>query len=510
MFRLKTALSSLLLCFTIYSVFAQKNALSKIDASDLRRNLTFVASDDLQGRKLGTEVDGLGIAANYLAENAKAIGLKSAGGTYFQKVEVQMNQSNGNNSIELTTRKGKVLYKTNALLTLREPSHSVHIESEKTVFIGFGDADVPDVEAKIVVLVQGNAESYKKEGAIPWNNSLENAKIKAISEKNPEAIVIVTSPKDKENKTFTKINNWFRRERYRLKASSQLTQVRVLLTLPDFADKLLGGKGKLEKYLGKISAGKNTDPVEIEQDKIGITLVKKFSLFETKNVIGIVEGSDPRLKDECVVFMAHYDHLGVAKNGEVYNGADDNGSGTVAIMEVAEAFASLVVKPKRSIVFLWVSCEEVGHLGAAYYCNHPVYPLRKTVAAINLDMVGRVFEPRDSVWNHSPKKVKNADGLYTLSNDVWPQLATISKRKCKELGIVPDTSLPKQRFLGASDHYHFHKNGVPVLNFSTGYHADYHKVSDEIGKINFGKIKRVADLCFLLGYEIANLDAVEF
>jgi Zn-dependent M28 family amino/carboxypeptidase len=219
-----------------------------------------------------------------------------------------------------------------------------------------------------------------------------------------------------------------------------------------------------------------------------------------------VEGRDSVLKHEYVVFMAHYDHLGVGRDGDVYNGADDNGSGTVALLELAQAFCSLTEKPKRSIVFLWLSCEEIGHVGARYYCSNPIYPLEKTIAAINLDMVGRVYEsPRDDVFQSSPKKVKDYDGLYVLSNNISKKLDKINAEKCKALDIIPDYSLPKSRFLRASDHYHFHKMGVPVLNYSTGYHADFHKASDELERINFDKIRRVCNLCFLVGTELANL-----
>jgi Zn-dependent M28 family amino/carboxypeptidase len=164
---------------------------------------------------------------------------------------------------------------------------------------------------------------------------------------------------------------------------------------------------------------------------------------------------------------------------------------------------SLPEKPKRSIVFLWVTGEEEGMLGSQFYINNPVFPIEKTVACINIDMDGRVFEPRDTVWNKSPKMVKDFDGLYTLTNNVWPQLKKINSSACKTLGLIPDYSLP-EGFLRSSDHFSFHSKGVPILNFSTGYHADYHKVTDEISRINFDKMKRVADLCFLVGYEIAN------
>jgi Zn-dependent M28 family amino/carboxypeptidase len=200
--------------------------------------------------------------------------------------------------------------------------------------------------------------------------------------------------------------------------------------------------------------------------------------------------------------------LGVDIDGGVYNGADDNGSGTVTLLEVAEAFINTEPKPKRSIVFLWVTGEEVGMLGSQYYSEHPVFPLEKTVACINIDMDGRVYEPRDTVWNTSPKKVKDFDGLYTLTNDFWPGLKKINSKACKKLGLIPDYSLPPY-FLRSSDHYSFHNKGVPIVNYATGYHADYHKVTDEISRINFDKMKRVADLCFLVGLEIANLNSIE-
>jgi Zn-dependent M28 family amino/carboxypeptidase len=148
-------------------------------------------------------------------------------------------------------------------------------------------------------------------------------------------------------------------------------------------------------------------------------------------------------------------------------------------------------------------------LGSKYYAEHPVFPLDKTVACINIDMDGRVYEPRDSVWKKSPKVAKDFDGLYTLSNEIWPGLKEINTLACKELGLIPDYSLPSN-FLRSSDHYHFHKNNVPILNFATGYHADYHKVGDEVSRINFDKMKRVADLCFIVGLEVANRNQIEF
>ncbi|MFW5831489.1 MAG: M20/M25/M40 family metallo-hydrolase, partial [Prolixibacteraceae bacterium] len=239
---------------------------------------------------------------------------------------------------------------------------------------------------------------------------------------------------------------------------------------------------KSQKASGKYSFklySKNENPVYTADSvtKLQHNNEHIVEYVQVKNIAGIITGSHPQLKEECVVFIAHYDHLGMDNNGQVYNGADDNGSGIVTLLEVAEAFSQLPEKPKRSIVFLWVSAEEVGLLGSQFYTQHPAFLLEKTVACINPDMVGRVYQPRDSVWQNSPKLVKDSDGIYTLANSFSPSLQAITDSFCTELGLIPDKSLP-QCFLHSSDHYHFHSRGVPILNLSTGYHADFHKVSD--------------------------------
>jgi Zn-dependent M28 family amino/carboxypeptidase len=229
-----------------------------------------------------------------------------------------------------------------------------------------------------------------------------------------------------------------------------------------------------------------------------------MQLISAQNVVGILEGSDAHLKNECIVFMAHYDHLGTDENGTVFNGADDNATGCAILLELAEAFSQLETKPHRSMVFLWTTAEETGMLGSKYHAKNPVFQLDKTKAVINIDMAGRVNEPRDSVWKNSPKLIKDFNGIYTLISDFSPELDEITVSACKKLYLVPDKSLPDY-FFRSSDHHHFHSRKIPVLNLSTGYHADYHKVTDEVSRIRFDKVKRVADLCFLVGFELANM-----
>ena len=514
----KKIFSTTLFLFAINFCFSQNPALSKIDKDDMKRHLTFLSSDSLQGRKLGTEVPGLDIAADYIKLNAEKNGLEPGVDNYFQKVDIISIKPNENNFIQINKRNGKSMFKTTSLINMNGNSKTVSLKNAEVVIAGFGyqnsetdynDLEGVEIEGKIVVIAQGNPEIFNEGKEFRWNRRLEREKFKSISEKKPKAIIIVTNPLDNENKTFSQINRWLNRERFVLKTPEKPDEIPMLICTPRFADELIGSKGKYKKYLSLISKKEKSNSYLFEKKKIDIEISSVVKPAETKNIIGIVEGSDPVLKNEYVIFMAHYDHLGVAKNGDVYNGADDNGSGTVTLLEVAEAFTSLEQKPKRSIVFLWVTCEEIGLLGSNYYTENPVFPLEKTVACINIDMDGRVYEPRDSVWNKSPKKVKNFDGLYTLCNDVWPEIKEISNSNCEKLGLIPDHSLPAN-FLRSSDHYHFHNNGIPIINYATGYHADYHKVGDEVSKISFDKMKRVADLCFLVGYEIANRDKIEF
>ena len=503
---------------TFSLLFAQNEALKVIDTVDLKRHLSFISSDSLQGRTWGTPIPGLDIAAEYLKANIKKTGLADGATDYFQEVPIVSSQPDIENSfLEITDTKGKVIFKTDSIIGLTDVS-GINISNAEIVFAGFGYNDEQsgyddfhglELQGKVVMFSTGTPKEYQKNESPRWNNTLETGKIKRAMEAGSAGVIIVDSPLDKGISIYNRIDRWRNRGSYNLETSeNNRDRINFVLTTASQADVILGGDGKFKFLLSGISKNNHPNSNSVEGLRINLRATRKTEQVSAKNVIGIVEGSDPVLKNECIVFMAHYDHLGIDKDGDVYNGADDNGSGTVTLLEVAEAFNSLKQKPKRSIVFLWVTAEEVGELGSQYYVDNPVFPMEKTVACINIDMDGRVFEQRDTIWNQSPKKVKDFDGLYTLTNDVWPGLKEINSNACKKLGLIPDYSLPAN-FLRSSDHYSFHIKGVPILNYATGYHADYHKVTDEVSRINFDKIKRVADLCFLVGLEIANQDKIE-
>ncbi len=213
------------------------------------------------------------------------------------------------------------------------------------------------------------------------------------------------------------------------------------------------------------------------------------------NVIGWLEGSDPELRDEYVVFTAHMDHVGTGRpvNGDsIYNGADDDASGTAGIVELAQAFAT-GRRPRRSVVFMTVSGEEKGLLGSEWYGEHPLFPLEKTVANLNMDMIGRN-------WPDTIVAIgKEESSLGAMADRIVAEHP--------ELGLeVVDDMWPEERFYFRSDHYNFARRGVPILFFFNGVHADYHRPSDEPDKIDSEKAARIVRLVYLLGLEIANAD----
>ena len=213
------------------------------------------------------------------------------------------------------------------------------------------------------------------------------------------------------------------------------------------------------------------------------------------NVVGILEGSDPLLKEEYVVFSAHMDHVGMgspdAQGDSISNGADDDASGTTAIVELAEAYSELETRPRRSMIFLLVSGEEKGLWGSEYYTNNPSVPVDRMVADLNADMVGRNWSDTIVVIGK-----EHSDLGVTLNeiNAVHP-----------ELGMTAiDDLWPDERFYFRSDHYNFAQKGVPILFFFNGTHEDYHGRDDEVDRIDTDKASRITKLMFFLGYEVAN------
>ena len=234
--------------------------------------------------------------------------------------------------------------------------------------------------------------------------------------------------------------------------------------------------------------------------KLLIDVNREKKVISSENVLGYVEGKDK--KDEVIVISAHYDHLGV-QGADIYYGADDNGSGTSAVLELAQAFESAKKEgygPRRSILFMTVAGEEKGLLGSDYYTCNPVFPLEKTIAGLNIDMIGRL----DSVHAGNP------DYVYIIGSDkLSSDLHNINeKSNALHTKLTLDYTYNKEddpnRFYYRSDHYNFAKNNIPVIFYFTGVHEDYHKPSDTVDKIDFQKMEKITKLIFFTAWTLAN------
>jgi len=240
-------------------------------------------------------------------------------------------------------------------------------------------------------------------------------------------------------------------------------------------------------------------------DDCDVNFVKKLfgkrKWIKGENVLGYIEGTD--LKDELIIITAHYDHLG-KHDSLTFNGADDDGSGTVATLEIAEAFM-LAKKagngPRRSVLIMPVSGEEKGLLGSKYYTDHPIYPLENTVANLNIDMIGRLDD-----W-HDTANYIYLIGADRLSQELHDISETVNR---KHIGLNLDYTFNEEddpnRYYYRSDHYNFAKNNIPVIFYFNGVHEDYHKATDTVDKIDFEKVETITRLVFLTAWELANRD----
>lgn len=508
----KTLISAAVLLLFCFSGSTQIIDIPTVSEQQLHHHVSFLASDSLRGRGTGTPE--IKKAARYLKQNLRKMNLVSPDTSYFQHFSLTSSHHDEKNSyLKVLNKRGKVKKSTRSFIPFNQSTESLELDGD-LVFAGFGydkqsmtDTYSPtqNVNGKIVLYSAGSPATFMDETSGNWNSVAERNKMDNFFDNGAKALILVTSIHDNAQSTFNQFKRMSARQAYSFKTNEKNDNPPVFIITPETADELTGRRFKWAKILQDISENMNPEQFELKDNRISIVSLQKIKTMEAANVVGYIEGSDSILKDECIVFISHYDHLGVAKNGDIFNGADDNASGVATLLEVAGMFASLENRPSRSMLFLFPAAEEIGLLGSDYYSRNPVFPLDKTVACINLDMVGRAYEPRDSVWKKSPKLVKDFNGIYALVNNFNPDLKGIASDACSQLELEPDFSLPG-RFFYSSDHYHFHKNGIPILNFSTGYSADYHKITDTADRIRPDKMKKVAQLCYIVGMEISNRD----
>jgi len=514
-FKMKFKIAcTLLLQIVFTTIFAQKKELQSITEHELKAHLEFIASDYMQGRDFGTKIPGLEITADYLKNQCVEMGLKPGFKNFEQPFTMKSVQIQPENTfIKLKDNNDDEVFKSADIYTFPGSVKNDTINA-KVVFAGYGfvnektgynDYEGIDLKDKIVVIMTRNRDIAIDSTKNEENTNLEMAKLGRIILSGAKAIVFVSDPLNPDKHWFEMVKDYASEGTYFLDGGEPMEiPGNIILANSEIADAMLKETGKsLQEIQQEINDSGKPNSFDLENLTAEIMVTKKAETVSGKNIIAIIEGSDPVLKNECVVLTAHYDHVGVKRAGEINNGADDNGSGTVSLLEVAEAFSQMKNKPRRSIVFAWVTAEEKGLIGSEYYCKNPVFPLTKTVANINLDMVGRSAEKELAKVENSERSLAGPNGVYIITGDNSSELTNISNKICDDLNLVPSNALSEE-FMNGSDHFNFHKNGVPVIGVTTGLHEDYHSPADDFDKIDYLKMKRIAGYTFLVTHEIAN------
>lgn len=481
-----------------------------ITKENLSKNLHVIASDEYEGRETGKK--GQKMAAGYIAEQFKELGIPPLkDSSYYQQIPLSLYLAEGVN-IRLNGKKYEFMKDYYYFPGMENQK----IESKQVLFLGYGIddklySDYKGKKTKNKVLIIFSGEPYNKDSISRITGTKEPSewtvnyrkKRDLAEEKGVRALLVVDENIEANiNKSRHFIETPIMRlDKKEIKnTAKQITP--VIFISKQMANDILGVKGMTTEIIKRDMAQK-TPPVSVKvkiPERIVIDINKQVQKINSENVLGYIEGTD--LKNELVVVTAHYDHLGV-DGDKIYNGADDDGSGTVAVIELAGAFMKAKKEghcPRRSMLFMTVAGEEKGLLGSSYYVENPVFPLANTVADLNIDMIGRLDE----------KHKENADYIYIIGSDkLSTQLHKISEGANKtytnmELDYTYNNPSDPNRFYYRSDHYNFAKNNIPVIFYFNGTHADYHKETDEVEKINFGKMEKITRLVFFTAWELAN------
>ncbi|MCX6333244.1 MAG: M20/M25/M40 family metallo-hydrolase [Bacteroidia bacterium] len=496
---------------------AQKEGLAFIGQADLKAYMEFFASDDMAGRETGTTQND--ISALFIKSNLMRLKVKPnpETGDYLQKIPlVSSSIDKANSFLKILNSNGEVIMSTDSVISLMPPSKTMEVTGN-VVFAGYGyenkntgysDFEGIDIKGKIVIIMTRNPEAVKSgAGKMVFSEQLESMKFASLMMRGPAAVLFVYDPKNSFRDAYASGmaelvggNSMSFKGR-----QGNSLPLQVLFITRNSADNLLKPEGyNLEQMQERISAQGKPVSCEITGLMATVRTALKESEISASNVIGIIEGSDPVLKNECIVYSAHFDHTGLNANGEAYNGADDNASGSMTLLEIAEAFTNLKQKPLRTIVFVWVNGEEKGMLGSRYYTENPVIPMEKTIVDINLDMVGRSKMAADTGKFYGyTLDITQPGEINVYTGHESSELLEIMNASAKAAGIKVNDKGAKIE-AGSSDHASFIAKKVPALCFNSGIHSDLHRIGDDVEKIDFDKMEKSAKMCFLIGYKIAS------
>ena len=512
----------LTIIFSSTFAFAQHPAakyFNTINTSEIGKHIFYIAGPETEGR--GTGSAGQKKAGEYIINELKSVGIKPIPITqnngvtetsYYQNVPLVESKVN---AITLQINGKAFAYKDDYFIN-RQFSET-EIKSNEIVFAGHGcitskwnEIEAAKITGKIAVIFSGEPKNKK---GIYYTTETEKEtgltlmqRVEKIAAYNPSLVIIVNQNYSKD---AMRVRNPVGNVNIRFgtipaPGTVQISQNTVVPTIQMSEDAAEIAFGKafagMEKSIAKIS--KKGAPINyILPASFSLKVDKEEKDNASENIVGFIKGKE--FPNEIVVVSAHYDHLGW-HDGKVYPGADDNGTGTTALITMAKAMQKAALDgngPARSVLYLWVTGEERGLLGSEWYSKNPIFPLENTVVDLNVDMIGRLDERHKTDSNY----------IYIIGSDKLSNLLHHTNEKANSLSsnIKLDYTFNDEkdpnRFYYRSDHYNFAKNNIPVIFYFSGVHEDYHKATDTPDKIMLGRMKKVIDLVFTTTWEVANM-----
>lgn len=543
MIRRRTLLSVALAATLLAGPLHAAGGRSSISATDLKQWLTYLASDELQGRALFTE--GLGLAAGYIQAHLQQWGVKPAGdaGTYLQVVKVESVKTASRSSVTVQVGRESRTFKDGEGITF--PSFVGARRSftvERVEFAGYGldapAADYSDLRGKdyrgaaVIFLGTNGPQAVNTEigrRVLSGRGRWLTEQMKAAASIAPPSGRAEERPAGGQDARSRTPEATQATERPDFTSAWRLDrEVAPAVTGSDALLQFLFSRApvRYDELKRKAEAREPLAGFRLDNVRITFNIDADYTVLRTQrtqNIVAIVEGSDPVLKSTYVAVGAHYDHVGYAEsdpsaNGSrarapgrvsasaqsdrIWNGADDDGSGTVALMALARAFAQ-GPPPKRSVLLVWHSGEERGLYGSRYFADWPTVPIDHVVAQLNIDMIGR---NRDDNPNQ-------ANTVYVVGSDrISSELHEVNQRANRTIDEpltldyeMNDPADPEQLYF-RSDHYSYAAMGIPVIFFTTGLHPDYHSNTDDVSKIEFPKLTRITEMVYETAWQLANLD----
>ena len=507
-----------------------RRAADEITAAQMKDYLSFIASDEMEGRD--TPSRGLNTTAKFIATMLSRWNVKPMGDDgYFQRIALRGTVPDAaKSSLEIDGQKFAL-----GDDFLRFAGANDTPVAAPLVYGGDGwliksknlDAlSGVDVKGKIVVLYGDgmptnfaptsppNGVTFEElrslKRGVDWADPVTNARTKGALG------VIIVASSEAQAKWFA-LREFYSRGRFVVDkltpatAPSTTAAFPVVFVSQHVSNALFAGEAANPLSTGTSAVNRNKAFELNRNKKISLTVATKTESVMTQNVVGMIEGRDPKLKTEVVAVGAHYDHIGVnplLSGDQINNGADDDGSGTTAILSMAEALAKAPLKPKRSVLFVWHCGEEKGLWGSDYFTNFPTVPLDKVVTQLNIDMIGRSKKADDT--NPLDKELSAPNEIYVIGSKMMSaELGALSESVNNSYLKLTfdyryDDPIDPNNFYGRSDHYNYARKGVPIIFYFDGVHEDYHRPGDEVSKIDFDKMQRVARTVFLTMWELGD------